>query len=93
MFIIGGRTLDFNDVRLQRPFETASIAGGYSFSHGHLIENAPYSSEYVNIFNWEEPYQTYLAWKAGYSMYAPNERVIWHQWDRTYRPAFGKDVK
>ena len=93
MFIIGGRTLDFNDALLIRPFETAVMAAGYNFSHGHLIKNAPFSSECENVFNWEEPLQTYLAWKAGYTLYAPNETFIWHQWDRTYRPAFGDDVK
>ena len=56
MPVIGGRTLDFNDLNLKRPFETASIAGGYNFSHGHFFKNVPYSSEFVNIFNWEEPY-------------------------------------
>ena len=34
-----------------------------------------------------------MAWKAGYKFYIPNEKVLWHLWDRSYRPRFGSDVK
>ena len=44
LMVIGGRTLDFN--YLKRPFEVAIMAAGYNFSHGHLIKNAPFSSEF-----------------------------------------------
>ena len=46
-----------------------------------------------NIFVHEEPYMTYRAWKAGYTLYAPNEQVIWHLWDRSYRHKFYEDVR
>ena len=35
----------------------------------------------------------YKAWKAGYTLYAPNKNVIWHLWDRTYRPKFYDDAR
>ena len=78
---------------LLRPFETASITGGFNFSHGHLIKNAGYDAEFNNVFIWEEPYQGYLAWKAGYTLYAPMRQDIWHLWDRSYRPIFGNEKK
>ena len=78
---------------LERPFETAVFTGGTVFSHGHFILNAGYSQTFDNIFNWEEPYQTYLAWKAGYKLYAMNQNVIYHLWNRDYRPSFGDDAR
>ena len=34
-----------------------------------------------------------MAWKAGYTLYAPNKQVIWHLWDRSYRHKFYEDVR
>ena len=82
-----------NDYYLTRPWETAFIAAGFNFSHGHLITNAGYDKEFENLFYWEEQYQAYLAWKAGYQFYIPNVQVNFHLWDRSYRPQFGSDVK
>ena len=56
MPVIGGRAVDFNASKLERPFLTSSIAAGFNFSHGHLIVNAGFSGAFDNIFNWEEPY-------------------------------------
>ena len=91
MGVIGGRFIEFNLHELTAPYETPSVAGGFMFSHGHFVLNAGYVSDIDNIFLWEEPYQTYLAWKAGYKLYAPNEVACWHLWDRTYRPLYGID--
>ena len=29
---------------------------------------------------------TYAYWKAGYKLYQPNEIVLYHLYDRNYRP-------
>ena len=34
-----------------------------------------------------------MAWKSGYTLYAPNVQDIWHLWDRSYRPSFGSDAQ
>ena len=91
MPVVGGRAIEYNLHKIDVPYETPSFAGGFSFSHGHYILNAGYDCNFDNIFIWEEPYQTYLAWKAGYKFYAPNRPAIWHMWDRTYRPKYGID--
>ena len=33
----------------------------------------------------------YWYWKQGYTIYAPNETIIWHNYDRSYRPQFTAD--
>lgn len=91
MAVVGGRNIEYNLHKIKVPYETPSFAGGFSFSYGHFILNAGYDRNVDNIFIWEEPYQTYLAWKAGYKFYAPNRPAIWHMWDRTYRPKYGID--
>ena len=67
-----------NDLRLVKPFESNAFSGHSTFSLGHYILNAGYSGAVDNIFAWEEPYQTYLTWKAGYTIYAFNELVVFH---------------
>ena len=69
----GVRTIDRNSDAMVRPFESNSFSGHLVFSHGHYILNAGYDGNYDNIFSWEEPYQTYLSWKAGYKLYAMNK--------------------
>ena len=86
MPIHGGKFIDYRDDMIERPFESHSYSANFCFSHGHLITNAGYDKNYDFVFNWEEPYQSYLTWKAGYRMYAPNKTVVWHLWDRSYRP-------
>ena len=88
----GGRIIDHNSDKLVRPFESSTFSGHAAFSHGHYILNAGYSVTIDNIFSWEEPYQSYLSWKAGYKLYAMHEQVVWHMWERDFRPRFGEDA-
>ena len=84
-----------NNEAITKPIETMMYAAGFAFSHGHFITNAGYDEGYANanVFYWEEQYQAYLAWKAGYQLFIPAQQVIYHLWDRSYRPQFGGDVK
>ena len=84
------RSIEKNPQKLTRPILSPAYSGHFNFSHGHLLLNAGYE-EVANVFSWEEPYQAYLAWKAGYTIYAPNEVVMWHQWVRDYKPSYEVD--
>ena len=66
MYVAGTRIGILNFEVLKKPFETAILAAGFNFSHGHFITNAGFDKQFENVFYWEEPYQSYLAWKAGY---------------------------
>ena len=68
----GFRNIEERENMINRPFESSVFSGGFNFSHGHLIKNAGYDKAFDFVFNWEEPYQGYLAWKAGYKFYAPH---------------------
>ena len=91
--VSGTRAIDRNDLMISRPFNTGIYSANMNFSHGHYILNAGYDKEYDNVFLWEEPYQIYKTWKAGYTMYIPNGQDIFHNWDRTYRPSFKTDAR
>ena len=84
-------SLERNEDWFVRPFEQSGFAGGFVFSHGHLILNAGYSKHFDNVYAWEEPFQYYLLWKAGYTAYSPHEPVIYHNYERSYRPDFAAD--
>ena len=66
MYVPGSREVNKNHLAITKPIETAILAAGFNFSHGHLITNAGYDKAFENVFYWEEQYQAYLAWKAGY---------------------------
>ena len=79
--------------KLKRPFENHGFSAGFVFSYGHLLLNAGYDSNYNYVYHWEEQYQRYLAWKAGYTVYTPRNFFLWHLWDRRYRPEFEDDFE
>ena len=79
--------------KLAKPSENHAYSAHFVFSYGHLLLNAGYESNVNYVFHWEEPYQGYLAWKAGYTLYSPNEFVMWHLWDQDYRKRFESDLK
>ena len=95
MTVLGGRDIIKNKEKLVRPFESVHFSANFNFSHGHFLKNAGYQvpSGNGNIFTHEEPYQTYRAWKAGYTLYNPIESVVWHLWDRSYRHKFYEDSR
>ena len=73
MPIHGGMGFAYNYDSFEKPYESPVISANFMFSYGHLIENAGYSKHFDHVFNWEEPFQTYLAWKEGYRFYAPHQ--------------------
>ena len=68
------RSITKNVDRLSKPFINPAYSGHFNFSLGRFLLDAGYDTYFTNaiIFNWEEPYQAFLAWKAGYTLYAPN---------------------
>ena len=56
MFVPGTREYVRNSGVFTRPIETATLAAGFNFSHGHLITNAGYDKDFENVFYWEEQY-------------------------------------
>ena len=81
-----GRSVEKNAHKLIRPWETPLASGHYCFSHGHLLEAAGHDGNYENNFAWEELWMAYSYWKAGYKLYSPNEIVLYHLYDHSYRP-------
>ena len=87
-----GRSIEKNSDKLIRPFETPLASGHFCFSHGHLLENAGHDGKFENNFAWEELWMAYSYWKAGYTLYSPNEVVMYHNYDPKYRPDFAPDA-
>ena len=90
MPVFEGRGIEKNANKLIRPFESPIASHHFIFSHGHLLENAGHVDEEEN-YTWEDFAISYMYWKKGYTIYAPNEMLIWHNYNRDYRPGFDTD--
>ena len=80
-----------NTDKLIRPYETQSIGAGYMFAFGNMVNDCPYEAEFENVFNWEEVHLHLRCRSKGYNLYAPHKNLVFHNWDRTYRPLFFGD--
>ena len=67
-----------NRDKIRKPFEFHGYSAHFVFSYGHLLMNAGYDRDVNYLFFWEEPYQRYLTWKAGYTIYCPSKFLLWH---------------
>lgn len=77
--------------KLTKPFECLFYAAGFNFSYGKAIPECGYTDEVDNLFFGEELLQMQKLWKQGYKLYSPNSTLIYHLWERQYRPTFTKD--
>ena len=77
--------------KFERPFECLFYAAGFNFSYGRVIEECGYTDEVDNLFFGEELFQMQKLFTKGYSMYTPPENLIYHLWERNYRPTFAQD--
>ena len=42
---------------------------------------------------WEELWMAYTYWKKGYTLYSPVESVIYHLYEKDYRPQYLTDLE
>lgn len=77
--------------KLLKPFECLFFAAGFNFSYGTLLQDCGYTDEVDNLFFGEELLQMQKMHARGYKMYSPNENLIFHLWERQYRPTFAQD--
>ena len=90
----GGRSIAKNVDKLIKPFESPCYSAHFIFSYGKLLIDAGYDKAFtdINVFHWEEPYSIYLAWKAGYTVYSPNQEILWHLFRREDRLTYEEDL-
>ena len=88
-----GRNLEKHEDKLIRPYETMLASGHFAFSHGHLLKVAGHDGSFENLFAWEELWMAYMYWKKGYTLYSPHQTVIWHTYERDYRPVQYTDAQ
>ena len=61
-------------------------SGHFTFSKGHILKVAGHDGSFENLFSWEEIWMAYMYWKKGYTLYSPNKNIVFHYYDRSYRP-------
>eukprot|EP00753_Platysulcus_tardus_P017269 PLAT6345.1.p1 GENE.PLAT6345.1~~PLAT6345.1.p1 ORF type:complete len:378 (+),score=136.13 PLAT6345.1:132-1136(+) len=70
------------------PFPSLFWASGYSFSRGSIVTDVPYDARLRHIFFGEELSMALRMWTHGYDLFCPGRTVVYHLWQRDYRPTF-----
>ena len=71
-----------------QPISSFFWVSGFSFSKGEVIKQVPYDPHLPFLFFGEEISMTLRLWTHGYDFYCPPFNVVFHLWERNYRPNF-----
>jgi hypothetical protein len=72
------------DVPLPTPF----WAAGFSFAPSILLADVPYDPHLPFLFFGEETSMAVRMFTRGWDVFAPPKPVLYHRWERHYRPTF-----
>jgi hypothetical protein len=82
---------------IQIPCNSLFWASGFSFSRGSLLMEVPYDPNLSHLFFGEEISMASRMYTHGWNFYTPMDAVVYHLWDRSYRPTvreiFSKEVQ
>ncbi len=72
-----------------RPVRARFLAAGFLFAPGSFVEEVPYDPELY--FIGEEITMTLRAFTSGYDLFHPCERIVWHDYVRSYATRHWED--
>ncbi len=78
--------------RPTRPLPTAFYAGCFAFSRASRLHEVPYDPQCAFVFLGEEFSMAARLYTHGYDLFAPEDALVGHRWDRDYRPTFWERV-
>lgn len=64
---------------------------GFNFSSSKVIEEVPYDPHLRHIFFGEEISMSTRLWTHGWDFFSPCVNIVFHLWNRSYRPLFGEN--
>jgi len=67
-------------IAADRPFPTASCAGGFIFGSSRMLQDVPPDPDL--FFNGEEPNLAVRLWTSGFDLFSPHRTVIYHYYTR-----------
>ncbi|KAL7692125.1 putative oxoglutarate/iron-dependent dioxygenase, glycosyltransferase, GlcNAc [Plasmopara halstedii] len=73
---------------LTKPLSSLFWAAGFAFSSAQVIAEVPYDESLRFLFFGEESSMAARLWTSGWNFFAPSESVVYHLWNRAYRPVF-----
>jgi len=71
--------------------QTALWSGGFVFSYGQLLLDAPFDPHLPCLVTGDEYLRAVRAWTAGYDLYAPYENLCFHHYLRVGSPRTWSD--
>lgn len=69
-------------------FQVPCVSGGFFFTKGSFLKEVPYDPNLPHLFAGEEILFSIRLWCSGYNFYAPNERIIYHYYNRDESPKY-----
>lgn len=69
-------------------FQIPCVSGGFFFTKGSFLKDVPYDPDLPHLFSGEEILFSIRLWTHGYNFYAPNERIIYHYYNRNESPKY-----
>lgn len=64
------------------------VSGGFFFTKGSFLKDVPYDPDLPHLFAGEEILFSVRLWTHGYNFYAPNQRIIYHYYNRDEAPKY-----
>jgi hypothetical protein len=71
----------------------AFLAAGFAFAHSDMFRLVPFSPNTPGLVLGEEAYHAARLFTHGFDLRAPTHSVVYHLWDRNYRPLVWNDKK
>src|SRR5579875_2093478 len=75
--------------KLTQPVRARFLGACFLFARAKWVNDVPYDPELY--FTGEEISLAVRSWTAGYDFFHPHKTLVWHQWNRDYRPKHWDD--
>ncbi|EGC31232.1 hypothetical protein DICPUDRAFT_89733 [Dictyostelium purpureum] len=82
---LGGKIIS---KKLDSPCKSLFWVSGFSFSRSNVIKEVPYDPNLQHLFFGEEISMSARLYTHGFNFYSPTKTIIFHLWNRDYRPTF-----
>eukprot|EP01132_Coremiostelium_polycephalum_P002041 gene2041-2512_t len=76
-----------------KPLNSLFWISGFSFSSSTVIQEVPYDIHLDYLFFGEEISMSARLWTNGYDFFSPTKAVVFHLWQRDYRPTFRENTQ
>ncbi len=89
MIILEGGVIINTDKKF---YKTPFVTGGFLFMEGSALKDVPYQNNLDYLFMGEEILHSIRFFTSGYTIFTPNENIVYHYYIREGSPRFNKNI-